>query len=357
VHQHPAKGGGRIGIELRTAAALDFTDRSWLGGWFPDGVSVALRAFDFMMDRAQAPDGAGGFVQLLTPDGGVRDPTRDTYDHAFILLALAWLARACGDSQVMDALIATLDFVEERLALPDGTFRESWPERGGHRQNPHMHMFEAMLALHETVALPGALERAQTICDLLETHFIERESDTLCEHFSESWQPADGAAGRSREPGHAAEWTWLLRKHERLAHKPNGRRAAVLLEGAIRLACPNTGLLVDEVDRAGAIVRDTRRCWPQTELAKAWLAEAEIGRVGAAERARRVLVHLADDYVGRPLRGTWTDCFAADGAPACDHIPASTLYHLFCATAEAARVLGEPAGNARPAIREARRAV
>ena len=34
-------------------------------GWFPDGTAIALRAFDYMIDRAQAPDGLPGFVQLL----------------------------------------------------------------------------------------------------------------------------------------------------------------------------------------------------------------------------------------------------------------------------------------------------
>jgi mannose/cellobiose epimerase-like protein (N-acyl-D-glucosamine 2-epimerase family) len=308
-------------------------------GWFPDGTAIALRAFDYMIDRAQSPDGLPGFVQLLSPDGSVSDATRDTYDHAFVVLACAWLAHASGDAQVRGVLDTTMDFIDAALAMSDGGFREAVPSRPGRRQNPHMHMFEAMLALHETHARADGLERAAVIAGLLEERFIDPATGLLCEHFTDTWEPQSGAAGTSVEPGHAAEWSWLLRRHERLAGLPRGRRASALLAGALGMACPRTGFLVDEADRLGTIRRDSRRCWPQTELAKAWMGEAEAGSEVASAVARASLRRLADHYVGRPFDAGWTDCFAADGTVACDTVPASTLYHVFAAAAEADRVL------------------
>src|SRR3712207_7919041 len=55
--------------------------------------------------------------------------------------------------------------------------------------------------------------------------------------------------------------------------------------------------------------RGTRRCWPQTELAKAWIAEAEAGSSQAAGKAREALSALAEHYLDRPFQGGWIDQF------------------------------------------------
>jgi mannose-6-phosphate isomerase len=43
-------------------------------------------------------------------------------------------------------------------------------------------------------------------------------------------------------------------------------------------------------------------------------------------------------FVGRPVPGGWIDHIDPMGRPIVAMIPASTLYHLFMAVAEAARV-------------------
>ena len=58
-------------------------------GWYPDGRAIALKGLEHLLAKAKAPDGKPGFVHTLTPDGSVLDPLRDSYDHAFVLLALA----------------------------------------------------------------------------------------------------------------------------------------------------------------------------------------------------------------------------------------------------------------------------
>ena len=57
-------------------------------GWYPQGREIAMGGLDYLLTKAKSPDGRLGFVHLLDPDGGVLNPLRDTYDHAFILLAL-----------------------------------------------------------------------------------------------------------------------------------------------------------------------------------------------------------------------------------------------------------------------------
>jgi mannose/cellobiose epimerase-like protein (N-acyl-D-glucosamine 2-epimerase family) len=96
-----------------------------------------------------------------------------------------------------------------------------------------------------------------------------------------------------------------------------------------------TGCLFDEV----TVRKFTRRCWPETEIAKAWIPQAEAGEQGAAEAARNALVRMYQHYLCGAVLGGWYDQFDLDNRSLVDSIPASSFYHILCAT-EAARVLG-----------------
>ena len=309
-------------------------------GWYPEGAALALDATDAMVRRYRSPDGHPGYVHLLAADGSVASDLRDTYDHAFVLLALSWTARASGDAQMRALIDEVLGFLDEHLAARDGSFQEGVPSSLPRRQNPHMHLFEAMLALHETLGHPEALPRAARLKALFEQRLFDPQTQTIGEYFTDDWRLVTGREGESVEPGHQAEWTWLLRRHERLAGLAPGTLASELLDSALRGEDQATGFLIDEMDRTGAVLRDSRRTWPQTELAKAWIAEAENGRPGAAVKAELALTRLADAYLDVPFAGGWTDQFDAAGEPLTQHVPASTFYHIFCAIAEADRVLG-----------------
>lgn len=308
-------------------------------GWYPDGLPLALRALEFLLAKCRSPDGRPGYIHRLDAENAIADPLRDTYDHAFILLALAWLARASGDAQARALIDETLAFMDEHLAAEDGTFREGLPPSQPRRQNPHMHIFEAMLALHETIAYPGALQRAGRLRALLEDKFLDPLTRTIGEYFTDDWRPLHSGRDDIVEPGHHAEWCWLIRRHERMSALAPASLAADLLATAVSSAEARTGLLRDGADRSGHPRRLGRRCWPQTELAKAWLAEHELGRAGAANRARRAMQAMADEYLAGPFAGGWIDQFDAAGKPIVGFVPASTFYHLFGAIAEARRVL------------------
>jgi len=142
------------------------------------------------------------------------------------------------------------------------------------------------------------------------------------------------------EPGHQAEWVWLLKGFERITGCPTGRIRAELLETALRYCDEVTGCLIDEGDAEGRIKRNTRRLWPQTELAKAWIAQAEAGEDGAADKARAALARLERHYLRHPVPGGWYDQFDGDGTSLVTTIPASSFYHVLCASAEAEQVLG-----------------
>jgi mannose-6-phosphate isomerase len=112
-----------------------------------------------------------------------------------------------------------------------------------------------------------------------------------------------------------------------------------LLASALRYREQATGCLLDEGDAAGNVRRHTRRLWPQTEFAKAWIAQAEAGEAGAAEQARAALARLERHYLRHPVAGGWYDQFDRDGRSLVATIPASSFYHVLCATVEATSVL------------------
>ncbi len=315
-------------------------------GWCADGAGIALEAFDRLMQTGRRPGGlirTGGFHHMLSGSHEPLDIRRDSYDHAFMLLAFAWCWRVTGEKRVREALEDTLAFIDAVLTLPDGSLREDDLNTLPRRQNPHMHMFEAMLALTETGARADGLERADRLLGVVLAHCLDARSGLLAEFFEADFSLAAGAAGAITEPGHMAEWVWLLRKRAAMAplSLPGtdiDTLCTKLLAHANGSADRATGLLIDEADRQGRPLKQTRRMWPQTELAKAHLAQSEAGVPGAAKQAAKVLSRLFSDYVLPAPRGAWLDQFDAQGQLISQRLPASTFYHVFVACAEASRV-------------------
>lgn len=304
-------------------------------GWF-EGGGLALGVMRRIVETAFR---GGGFVHALRADGGVEDGHFDSYDHAFAVLALSWLFKATGDAAVRALLDEVIAFVDARLTHADGALLEGEPHASPRRQNPQMHWFEAMLALHECTGRFDALARAARIRSLFESRLFDRTTGTLREYFDDDWTPAQGSAGSSVEPGHQAEWVWLLRTHERLAGLQASEDAARLLAAALRFRDPSSGLLVDEVGVDGTVRRGTRRSWLQTELCKAQLAEFEAG-LASRDAPIKALAALETHHLRKPFPAGWIDQLDERCAPVSGPVPASILYHVFATVAEAERVLG-----------------
>lgn len=304
-------------------------------GWYPQGRAIALKGLEYLLSKAKSPDGRPGYVHRLTPEGAVLDSRRDAYDHAFILFALATVYALDKDAQIRAEIDALLAFLDGHLRSPHGGVHESLPASLPRRQNPHMHLFEAMIACFDATHDLSFQNRAGEFFSLFLANLYDKRKCALGEYFEDDWSRIEPV---SVEPGHQAEWVWLLKGFERITGCPTGQRRAELLATALRYR-DATGCLVDEGDDTGNIRRATRRLWPQTEIAKAWIAQAESGEAGAADEARAALVRLERHYLSHPVRGGWYDQFDSDGRSLIDTIPASSFYHVLCAVTEAEQVL------------------
>jgi mannose-6-phosphate isomerase len=306
-------------------------------GWYPEGREIAIKGLDYLLVKAKSPDGRPGFIHLLGWDGSTLNATRDTYDHAFVLLALSTVYQLSKDAQVRDEIESLLAFIDRDLRSPHGGFLEGIPATMPRRQNPQMHMFEALIATFDATGDSVFQNRAGELYALFVANLYDPQRGVLGEYFEEDWSKIEPV---SVEPGHQAEWVWLLRGFERITGCPTARHRSQLLASALRYRDDVTGCLFDEGDAGGNVRKFTRRCWPQTEIAKAWIAQAEIGEQGAADEAREALARLYRHYLRHPVLGGWYDQFDRDGRSLVDFIPASSFYHVLCAIAEADRVLG-----------------
>lgn len=326
----------RTGVQWRQIHVLA---RASLLGW-TDSLRVAFQGLEHLLSHAWSPDGRPGFVASLQPDGSIAEARRDPSDHAFALMALAWLARASGDAQVRALLDVVLAFLREELTDDRGFLRESQPAALPRRQSPHMHMFAAMLAMAEAVGHPEALAEAARYRRMLERTFLDRKTRLLLEFFDHDGKPLEEGGASIVEPGRMAEWVGLLRRHDQMLDEPATPLGTHFLGAALRAAEPVHGFLIDEIDTLSQPRKLSRLLSSQTALIKAWLAQAETGADRADQSAERLIENVMATYLAGPFPGGWFDQFDARGAVIGTQVPAATLDALFSAAVEAERVLG-----------------
>ena len=152
-----------------------------------------------------------------------------------------------------------------------------------------MHLFEALLALHEATGGAEWLERAAALRGLFDVRFFSAEQCQLTEFFDADWRETLVDGSFIREPGHHFEWVWLLHRYGQLSGDDSVLPIMEQLfgwawaKGIDRRADGIFGAY-DAVDPDGRVLQGgSKRLWPQTEALKACLALAE--RCGHAEAA------------------------------------------------------------------------
>ncbi|MCI4661569.1 MAG: AGE family epimerase/isomerase [Neomegalonema sp.] len=325
------------------AQSMGLTDR---------GLEVARQGFEYVWQNAWAPNGEPGWAHKLNPDGSAHDPKRDTYDHAFAVFGLAWYLKVSHDSRARFAIEETLRFLEERLRAGNGGWVESdeaLTKVIQRRQNPHMHAFEASMALYEHTKDPSALESITEQLSLFKAHFYDPIRHRILEFFNQDWSPVAPMSLQRLEPGHMVEWVYLLRTYEKnfglRLQEEIASCADALYEKALEIGYgPEGKFFVDELYLDNTVSRPSRRFWPQLELLKAHLVQYRAhGRPIYRERAEALIDAIFDEYLSDCPPGGWRDTFTLDGKATLDNIPASTFYHIFNAFALALEILEAPA--------------
>ena len=308
-------------------------------GWFPEGARLADIAMSSLL--CDFRDGASsGFAFSVESDGRIASALRDAYAHAFILFAIAWLYRLNGDARLIAVADETIAFIDASLEdKAHGGLFDMFPVADHcKRQNPHMHLLEAYLALEASIPGRGYIDRAKQLIEIFKTRLFLAEHGVLLEYFAEDWSAhPDAHKRRIFEPGHHFEWVWLLREFEKLS----GEDLRFWIERLDICARTNgvgeDGLVFDQVATDMSVLKRSHRIWPHTEGAKAAVARYSLGDREAPGFASTMVTALTHNFLDKPFEGGWSDHIGEAGKPLVDYVPASSLYHLFLASAELAR--------------------
>lgn len=288
-----------------------------------------------LFDRCLRADGIA--LSTYAPDGTPLKETFDGYDQAFVLFALATIARTRPDlrERATAAGERLLAAMKAAFSHPMIGFEEGIPPRTPLLQNPHMHLLEACLQF-DAVPEIGPVWRAQaaSLVELAYTRLSDRDTGAIHEFFDSAWQPIMDAGGGTIEPGHQFEWAWLLWQwHDRVCDPDAAALAARLHAIGTDHGRTSSGHVIDLLDATLAPRERTSRLWPQTERLKACLAAVkQTGAQGdeGIHGAQEALVSL-DPYLKAPVAGLWYDRLTENGDAVEVPAPASSLYHIVCA--------------------------
>jgi mannose-6-phosphate isomerase len=287
------------------------------------GAEAAVRLGLAFLENHAVHD-EGGYAWRFDLEHRPIDLTRDLYDHAFVLLALSSAACVVGTEPVRARAEALMAWVDGAFAHPQGGYLESLPPALPRRQNPHMHLLEALLAAYEVFGTQVFLDRAQALTDLFAARLFDEASGALPEYFDDTFAPLRQDGAFLVEPGHHCEWVWLLYRAQALGvrHARLPEIAGRLMDFVDRFGIdPIFGSLVDVVRSDGRVVEGGTRLWPQTERLKAEFLRPD----ATAAKQREAMAALA--ALLRP-DGLWHERRGTDGVLHTGPAPASSLYHL-----------------------------
>lgn len=315
-------------------------------GWFPEAEHTIAGIEEFLATNAVHPTDSAVYVHRLSGSNQIIDAKQDTYDLAFFLLANAWKYRVFKDERALSAAEAIVRHIDSHLKGNYGGWLEGNYDSKCRRQNPHMHLFEAFLALYDATGESKWLARAGEIFALFESHFFDPDNNIVREYFEVNWTPSARENGKLVEPGHMMEWVWLLRWYGERTGSPVSRYADALYSKALDIGVDkHSGLLFDEVNTEGKVIKASKRCWPITELIKANLAQAKAGYGECADRAAESIEMLFKYYLAAPTPGAYFDQLDGENKVGVDEAPASTLYHLMVALTEAVKFCNAQYGD------------
>lgn len=297
-------------------------------GWHEGAGALADIAFENFLDKACPQMGIRGCAHILSPDGDVIDEKRDLYDQAFLLLAAAARWQATGDQRALDLAENVIRFLDKELTSPHGGWIESDHADMPRRQNPHMHLFESFMALHEATGDEKFAHYADKVFQLFEKHFYDRDQQILREFFKADLSVADGESGQLIEPGHMMEWVWLLAQYEKQRKEKTLHYCDALFRSAKRLGTDKNSLFLVDNIILGADTNGTRRLWPQTEYLQAAMVMSQAGNKDAEKLVEDLSDACLKTYLTQPVAGLWCDQFDVTGTPLTQQVPASMLYHL-----------------------------
>ncbi|GGZ66215.1 mannose-6-phosphate isomerase [Paraglaciecola chathamensis] len=342
----------RIRVQARQMFCCAYASKQ---GWLDDAMFRVSQLDSFVQRRAEINQ-SGMFCHILDHEDKIINENVDLYDCAFFLLAYAWRYAVFNDLHALYRANQLIDSIEVKLKGSSAGWLEGSYSYQCRRQNPHMHLFEAFLALYQATQDAKWLGYAGEIFGLFENVFYDHKHGVVREFFSHNWQLST-TKGDIIEPGHMMEWVWLLQEYHKYTNKPVAQYCHALYRNALSLGLTKAdppahsekhsddncwrSVLLDQVDLKTGESSQTKRCWPMTEWIKASLAMARTVPTPNPylDDARIAIENLLHHFINPQQPSLYVDQLDANNQVINASAPASTLYHLFMAHAEARQFL------------------
>jgi mannose/cellobiose epimerase-like protein (N-acyl-D-glucosamine 2-epimerase family) len=325
----------RTFVQARQVYAFAMAGRlGWAGRW-REAVATGL---DTIERHCRHPE--GGFIHRLDAQSAPDEMRRDLYDQAFVAFAKAHAAVALDRPALADEARAIFDGLDrDWLRPPAGYWEGELPDSACRRQNPHMHLFEAALAIARTTwATDDDLARCNRLAHWFSDYFFDRERAALPEYFDQSWAPVKDGGVFLVEPGHHFEWVWLLGELRALGGHDLAALSRPMWRFGDRYGTDRShNVAIDEIDSAGRVRSSRARLWPQTERIKAALAMAEAQGSPAFLAEAVSAFEGLQPFLATPMQGAFFDKMLPDGGFVVEPARASSLYHIVCAYSELCR--------------------
>ena len=287
------------------------------------GLPGAERFVDHGMHflRTRHRDGVnGGYFQAVDATGA-RDPGKQAYGHAFVMLA-ASSAHVIGHPDARSLFedvtgVLMERFWEEAAGATSEEYSADWRAVSDYRgQNSNMHLTEALMAAHEAFGDRRHLDMAERIAELIIERHARAAGWRVPEHFTSDWRIDRDYAGDpvfrppGTTPGHALEWSRLLVQ----LWEAGGREKSWMREAADALFRSTVESAWDEesggfyytLDWQDEPERTDRLWWPCAEGigAAAVLADATGGEPMYELWYRRIWGFVAEHLID-PVHGGW----------------------------------------------------
>ena len=247
------------------------------------------------------------------------------YDQSFAVYACACRARLDPGGKALSLARRTLRRIDELLSLrsrDQGWRREKSSSQRD--QNSHMHLLEALLALHAVAPSRHTEEMIARLLMVVRDRLFDFETGTISEDFGPDWAPCFPVRV---EPGHQFEWYWLLDRADKagfVSPIPADRLFEFAIRHGFSLDC---GLVVDACHPDGSVMLSAHRLWAQCEALRAATVHPD-SAFGSA-LAGLICSRLKTTFLDPAFPGTWHDRVSATGERLSEHVPASSLYHLW----------------------------
>ncbi len=258
---------------------------------------------DFLL-RYYAASQEGTWYWRVSSQGEVlARPNRKqkAYGEAFVMFGLSHAYRVTGDRRYLNAALDTWDRSEALRVINDSRV----PFRG-YSQNPLMHTFEALLALHDATDIDELLDDAERLGNFVLDKLYQTREHYIPELFESTWRPLSSGRGGYVDVGHQCEWAFLLswavkkglpRRYLRIGE--------ALLDAALdRGYDQRQGGIFSKHDYNGNVTED-KISWAQNELLRALIRYASSRRRNDLWLRFRHSMDYVEDHFIDDIHGGW----------------------------------------------------